>query len=95
MKTEATTTADAEKIVEDARVLLAATANIAEEKVAAARKRLAAALGQGENLLSRVRKQAWESARAADETIQEHPYPAIAVGLAVGVILGFLVGRRQ
>lgn len=54
------------QLSEDARVLMAATADVAGEKVSEARKRLAAALEHGKELYGRVREQAVVGAKAAD-----------------------------
>ena len=45
-------------LADDARALVAATANVAGEEVAAARKRLAAALESGKEVYGRVRAKA-------------------------------------
>jgi len=34
-------------------------------------------------------------AKAADEAVHEHPYQAIAIGVGVGAIVGFLLARRS
>lgn len=81
-------------LAEDARALMAATADVAGEKVGEARKRLAAALDSAREIAGRVRDKAVESAKAADEAVREHPYQAISVALGVGALLGFLIARR-
>jgi ElaB/YqjD/DUF883 family membrane-anchored ribosome-binding protein len=81
-------------LAEDARALMAATADVAGEKVGEARKRLAAALERGKELAACVRDKAVESAKAADEVVREHPYQAIAIGVGVGALIGYLVARR-
>jgi ElaB/YqjD/DUF883 family membrane-anchored ribosome-binding protein len=81
-------------LAEDARALMAATADVAGEKVSEARKRLAAALEKGKEIYGRVREQAVEGAKAADQAVHEHPYQAIAIGVGVGALIGYLVGRR-
>jgi len=81
-------------IAEDARALMAATADVAGEKVGDARKRLAAALEQGKEIYGRVREKAVEGARAADEAVRERPYQAIGIALGVGVLTGYLLARR-
>jgi ElaB/YqjD/DUF883 family membrane-anchored ribosome-binding protein len=80
-------------LAEDARALMAATADVAGEKVGEARKRLAVALERGKEMAGRVRDKAVESARAADEVVHEHPYQAIAIGVGVGALLGYLIVR--
>ena len=81
-------------LAEDARALMAATADVAGEKVAEARKRLSAALESGKELYGRARDKAVEGARAADEVVREHPYQAIGIALGLGALFGFLMARR-
>ena len=81
-------------LAEDARALMAATADVAGEKVSAARRRLADVLESGKELYGRVRDKAVEGARVADDAVHEHPYKAIGIALGVGALLGFLVARR-
>ena len=85
---------DVSRLAEDARALMAATADVAGEKVGEARKRLAAALDQGKEIYGRVRDKAVEGAKVADQTVREHPYQAIAIGVGVGALVGYLLGRR-
>jgi ElaB/YqjD/DUF883 family membrane-anchored ribosome-binding protein len=81
-------------LAEDARALLAATADVAGEKVGEARKRLTAALESGKALAGRVRDQAVAGAKATDQAVRSHPYQAIAIGVGVGVLIGYLAARR-
>jgi ElaB/YqjD/DUF883 family membrane-anchored ribosome-binding protein len=81
-------------LAEDARALMAATADVAGEKVGEARKRLAAALESGKEIYGRVREKAVEGVKAADQTVRENPYQAIAIALGVGAVIGFVVARR-
>jgi len=81
-------------LAEDARDLVAATADIAEEKVSAARKRLAAALDGGKQIFGRVRDKAVDGAQAADEAVREHPYESIGIAFGVGALVGCLVALR-
>lgn len=85
---------DMGQLAEDASALMAATADVAGEKVSEARKRLAIALDRAKEIASRVRDKAVEGAKAADEAVHEHPYQAIAIGVGVGAILGYLLARR-
>src|ERR1700691_1427960 len=88
------TSSDMGTLAEDARALMAATADVAGEKVGEARKRLAAALERGKEIYGRVREKTVEGAKAADETVREHPYQAIAIGVGVGALIGYLAARR-
>jgi ElaB/YqjD/DUF883 family membrane-anchored ribosome-binding protein len=81
-------------LAEDARELLTATADVAGEKVGQARKRLAAALESAKHIAANVRDKAVAGAKVADQTVRENPYQAIAIGVGVGAIIGFLVARR-
>ena len=81
-------------LAEDARALMAATADVAGEKVGEARKRLAAALESGKQIYGRVREKAVEGAKAADQTVRENPYQAIAIAVGVGAVIGYLAARR-
>jgi ElaB/YqjD/DUF883 family membrane-anchored ribosome-binding protein len=85
---------DLASLAEDARALMAATADVAGEKVGEARKRLAAALDSGRQIYGRVRDKAVDGAKAVDETVRENPYQAIAIALGVGAVIGYLAARR-
>jgi len=81
-------------LAQDAHALMAATADVAGEKVGEARKRLAAALERTREIAANVRDRAVASAKVADQAVHEHPYQAIAIGVGVGALVGFLVARR-
>lgn len=85
---------DMSQLADDARALMAATADVAGEKVGEARKRLAAALESGKEIYGRVKEKAVEGAKAADEAVHEHPYQAIGIAFGVGALIGYLVSRR-
>ena len=85
---------DLGSLAEDARDLVAATADIAEEKVSTARKRLAAALEGGKEMYGRARDSAVDGLRAADEAVHEHPYQAIGIAFGVGALVGCLLALR-
>jgi ElaB/YqjD/DUF883 family membrane-anchored ribosome-binding protein len=89
-----TTSSDMGTLAEDARALMAATADVAGEKVSEARKRLAAALESGKKIFGRVKDKAVEGAKATDEAVREHPYQALAVAFGIGAIAGYLISRR-
>lgn len=85
---------DIDTLAHDARALLAATADIAGEKVAEARTRLAAALESGKAMAANVRERVVEGAKATDKVVRSHPYQAMGVALGAGLLLGYLLGRR-
>jgi ElaB/YqjD/DUF883 family membrane-anchored ribosome-binding protein len=85
---------DIGSLAEDARALMAATADVAGEKVGDARKRLTAALERAKEIAGNVRDKAVAGAKVADQTVRENPYQAIAIGVGVGAILGYIFARR-
>jgi ElaB/YqjD/DUF883 family membrane-anchored ribosome-binding protein len=84
-----------EHLLEDAQALLAATAHVAEEKVVEARKRLTAAIEKGKETWNSVQEKAIAGAKATDQVIRDNPYKALGVALGVGVIIGYLLRRRD
>jgi len=86
---------DFQSLAEDAQALLAATTDVAGERVADARKRLAAAIERGKETWSQVQEKAVEGAKVTDQVIRDHPYQAIVVAIGVGAILGLLLSRRN
>ena len=85
---------DIGSLAEDARALMAATADVAGEKVGEARNRLSAALERAKEIAGNVRDKAVAGAKVTDQTIRENPYQSIAIGVGVGALIGFLVARR-
>lgn len=85
---------DLGQLADDARALMAATADVAGEKVSEARQRLAAALERGKEVYGRVREKAVAGAKVADQAVHEHPYQAIGIAFGVGALIGYLVTRR-
>ncbi len=81
-------------LAEDARALMAATADVAGEKVSEARKRLAAALERGKEIAGNVRDKAVEGAKVVDQKVRENPYQAIVFGVGVGILIGYFAARR-
>ena len=82
-------------LAEDARALISATADVAGEKVAEARKRLHSALESAKEIAGNVRDKAVAGAKATDEAVRKNPYKAIAIGVGVGALLGFVIARRR
>lgn len=82
------------RLAEDAEAFMTATADVAGEKIESARKRLAVALEGSKEIYDKARAKAIEGAKAADVAIVDHPYQALAIGVGVGAIIGFLLARR-
>jgi ElaB/YqjD/DUF883 family membrane-anchored ribosome-binding protein len=89
---------DMGRLAEDARALIAATADVAGEKVEEARKRLTAALEDGKEICGDVcddaRNMAVAEAKSVDKNVRDNPYQAVAIGVGVGMLIGFLVSGR-
>jgi ElaB/YqjD/DUF883 family membrane-anchored ribosome-binding protein len=86
---------DLGNITEDARTLMNATAEVSGDKIGEARKRLAAALDSAGKMLNRAKEKAVVGAKATDKVIHENPYQAIFIALGVGLLIGYLSGRRH
>jgi ElaB/YqjD/DUF883 family membrane-anchored ribosome-binding protein len=85
---------DLGSLTEDARALMAATAEVGGEKVGNARKYLAVALESAKEIAGRIRDKTVEGSKAVDETVREHPYQAIGIALGVGSLIGYFIARR-
>jgi ElaB/YqjD/DUF883 family membrane-anchored ribosome-binding protein len=81
-------------LAEDARALMAATAAVPGERISEARNRLAAALDSGRKIFGRAKEKAVEGAKATDQALREHPYPALALAFGIGTIVGYILVRR-
>jgi ElaB/YqjD/DUF883 family membrane-anchored ribosome-binding protein len=82
---------DMEKLADDARGLLAATADATGEKVDEARKRLKGALDKSRSMFNRAEDEISCEARAAMECMQDNPRVTIAAAVAVGAFVGCIV----
>ena len=81
-------------LAEDARALMATTADVAGEKAGEARKRLAAALESCKELYGQARDKGVEGARATDQVVRDNPYQAMGIALGIGAIIGYVVASR-
>jgi ElaB/YqjD/DUF883 family membrane-anchored ribosome-binding protein len=81
-------------LADDARALMAATADVAGEKVGEARERLAAALESAKEVAENIRDKTVAGAKTTDQAVRKHPYKALAIGVGAGLLIGFLAGRR-
>ena len=86
---------DARTLADDARALLEATKEIADEKVVQCRERLTEALENGQERFAMLREKAIRGAKAADEAVHEHPYHGMGVAFGIGALVGFLLARRN
>ncbi|MBM3823612.1 MAG: DUF883 domain-containing protein [Verrucomicrobia bacterium] len=85
---------DLKRIVQDSEALLHATKDAVGDKAHEVRERLTDALDAAKRTCHRMEEKAFESAKAADRTIREHPYQSIGVAFGVGLLIGVLVTRK-
>jgi ElaB/YqjD/DUF883 family membrane-anchored ribosome-binding protein len=81
-------------LAEDARALMAATADVAGEKVVEARKRLAAALESSKEIYGQLRTKTVEGVKVADQAVRDNPYQAICIVFGIGAVIGYVVANR-
>jgi ElaB/YqjD/DUF883 family membrane-anchored ribosome-binding protein len=90
--------ADLQLVVADAEELLKATAGQAGEKVSAVRARAEESIRNAKVRIAAagdmVSERSREAARQADRYVHENPWNAIGVAAGVGLLLGFLIGRK-
>jgi len=89
---------DLKAVVADSEELLKATAGAADERAAAARARVAESLravkGKIGEIDSEVLDRLNEAAKATDEYVHEHPWGAVGIAAAAGLLVGVLISRR-
>ena len=90
--------ADFRSIMEDIDALMGATTDKAGGEAAALRARI---LGRLEGAKERVIdaqhdaiERAKKAAGATDDYVSDHPWQAVGVAAAVGLVIGMLIGRR-
>jgi ElaB/YqjD/DUF883 family membrane-anchored ribosome-binding protein len=102
--TEATSAArqqlltDLKAVVSDSEELLKATAGAVDSRASAARTRveesLRAARAKIEELDAEMLDRVKHAAKATDEYVHEHPWGAVGVAAAAGLLVGVLIARR-
>ncbi len=89
---------DLKTVVTDSEELLKATAGAVDERATAARARvqesLRAAKSKIDELDSEVLDRLNEAAKATDEYVHEHPWGAVGIAAAAGLLVGVLIARR-
>ena len=90
--------ADLKAVVVDAEELLRATKDAAGEKVSAARARAEATIGKARAKLASAEdaavERAKDAAKSADDYVHEHPWNAVGIAAAAGIVIGVLLARR-
>ena len=78
----------------DAEELVKATAGEVNEKSKEAGLRLKATLNSAKKSCEALEERAVNGVKVADRAIRTYPYESLGVALGIGVVLGFLIGRR-
>ena len=101
---EATTAArqqlvtDLKAVVADSEELLKATAGAADERAKAARARIEATLQAARTKIeafdSEVLDRINDAAKATDTYVHEHPWGAVGIAAAAGLLVGVIIARR-
>ena len=90
--------ADLKIVIADAEELLRATAGQMGEKAAVARERIQESLRAAKIKLEQAEEvmvdKAKPAARATDDYVHEHPWGAVGIAAAVGLVIGMLISRR-
>ena len=81
-------------LIDGAEALVAATADLGEEKVADLRESLKAELEAAREQLERLEIDLKDRASGVDDYVHENPWQAIGVAAAAGVLVGALAFRR-
>ena len=86
------------RMVDETEAFLDTAVHSGDEKLMKFRARLATQVRhmrrQLDELEDNALYKARQAARVTDETIHSHPYGAIGIAAAVGVLIGFLATRR-
>lgn len=89
---------DVKDALRETEDLLEQAASATAEQASSLYARVARNLGQTKTRLVEMESQAVDKARyaakATDTYVHDHPWQAIGVGVAVGVLLGMLISRR-
>jgi ElaB/YqjD/DUF883 family membrane-anchored ribosome-binding protein len=90
--------ADFREVMSDIDSLLTATTNKAEGEATALRSRIVDRLEAAKIRVADAQHEAVERARraadATDHYVHDHPWQAIGVAAAIGLVVGVLIGRR-
>ena len=85
---------DLKALVRDAEEVLANAGDAAGEQVERLRERMRRALDESRVRLRDVQSSAREQFENCDEYVRAHPYQSIGAAVAIGALIGILLGRR-
>lgn len=85
---------DLRALVRDAEQVLANAGDAAGDQVEDLQARMRDALDASRNRLRELKDSAREHLDECDEYVRSHPYQSIGVAVAIGALVGVLLGRR-
>jgi ElaB/YqjD/DUF883 family membrane-anchored ribosome-binding protein len=90
--------AEWKNLVADVEDLVKKVANVDDEEIAEIRDRVEDTLAKAKTTagagLAAARGHAEEVSDATDEYVRENPWAAIGIAAAIGIVIGFVAGRR-
>jgi ElaB/YqjD/DUF883 family membrane-anchored ribosome-binding protein len=81
-------------VIDGAEALVAATADLGEDKLVGLRKQLQADLEIARDHLERIESELKTRATGIDDYVHENPWQAIGIAAAAGVIVGAVAFRK-
>jgi ElaB/YqjD/DUF883 family membrane-anchored ribosome-binding protein len=84
---------DVRTVVQDAEDLIKATSGEVGDRTREARAKLAGALVVARESCNRLEDNVREGARIATNVVRKHPFQAVGIALAVGLVVGLIVNR--
>ncbi len=86
------------RLVADVEDLVKKVANVDDDEIAEIRSKVESTLADAKSSASAgiaaVRGRAEDASEATDEYVRENPWAAIGIAAAVGIVIGFIAGRR-
>ena len=86
------------RLVADVEDLVKKVANVDDDEIAEIRSKVESTLAEAKSSagagLALARGHAEDASEATDEYVRENPWAAIGIAAAVGIIIGFVAGRR-
>jgi ElaB/YqjD/DUF883 family membrane-anchored ribosome-binding protein len=99
---EATKRGDSQKTLQDlgdavqeGEEMLSEVAGTTTEKGRAMRAKLESAVERAKALYGDLQERTIAAAKAADQSVREHPYQAIGIAFGIGLLIGVLAARSR
>jgi ElaB/YqjD/DUF883 family membrane-anchored ribosome-binding protein len=90
---------DLKAVIADTEELLKATAGQVDDKIKSTRLRveetLRSAKSHVDNMEHATIEKVKAAAKATDQYVHNNPWPAIGIAAGIGLIVGWIVGRKQ